>query len=741
MVTLPTRRLLPLLWLLFALPLGLAQAQSQTTDTPPYSALADLLENEQSRDALVNELRNLAQGTPAEANAAASAAAEPSASRELAQSTRAIAEGLGDQFTVLADVLNNLAEGRLTGDNGQFSMSGLLDASLNLGLVIAATLAAFLLLRRLAGPLFSRLDHWSRHGAGNTPVLRLVLCVALAAALDVLAVGLAYVGGNLVATFAVGVTGEQSTQASLFLNAFMVIELLKAGLRMLFSSRYNGLRLLPIHATEAAYWNRWLALLISLLGYGVMVMEPLVAIHVSPALSQGLNTLLMLAAFGYAVAVILKNRRRLSAALRDRANQSSLTASKLSLQLLARTWHWLALGYFTVVLVLVLLSPSNALPFVLFATLKTLGVIGVGALLSALLGQIIGRRIRLSDDLRRKLPLLEARLNSYIPNGLRFVRLLLLTAVILLSLNAWQVLDLATWYASDAGGVLMGRIVSVAFILAMAAAIWVGLASLIEHKLNPETGTGMPSARTQTLLSLFRSALAVLLVTMTVMIALSELGIDIGPLIAGAGVLGLAIGFGAQKLVQDVITGVFIQIENAMNTGDVVTLGGITGTAEKLSIRSVGIRDLSGTYHIIPFSSVDTVSNYMRDFAYHVGEYRVAYRENIDEAIAHLQHAFEELVADPEQKPYVLEALEVAGVIALADSSVNIRVRIMTAPGMQWAVGRAYNRLVKMHFEQAGIEIPYPQSTVHFEGSRQGEAPALKLERATSSARHTGTCG
>ncbi|MFH7566055.1 mechanosensitive ion channel domain-containing protein [Oceanimonas smirnovii] len=737
-MNLTTKMLLPIIWLLCAVPAGMVQAQqsTQTNDNPSYSALADLLENEQSREKLINELRTMADNSAAQTQAVAEeTSAASSSSRELAQTTRAIAEGIGEQFTVLANVVNGLVEGEVAGDD-QVSMAGLMEATLNLSLVIVATLLAFMLMRRLIGPLlYAKLDGWALQGS-NTPVIRRVICVVLAAVVDVVIVGLAYVGGNLVATFLVGETGEQTTQASLFLNAFMVIELLKAGLRMLFSRRYDGLRLLPINASEAAYWNRHMALLIGLLGYGVMVVEPLVSIHISAVLSQGLNTLLMLAAFVYAATVILKNRRRLAGIIRTSAEQSRLATSRISLHLLARTWHLLALGYFVVVLVLVLLSPANALPFVLFATLKTLGIIVVGLLLSTLLGQIMGRRIELSPDIRRKMPLLEARLNSYVPNALRFLRFLVLAGVILLSLNAWKILDLATWYASEAGGMLMGRIIAVAFILAVSAAIWVTLASLIEHKLNPETGTGMPSARTQTLLSLFRSALAVLLVTMTVMIALSELGIDIGPLIAGAGVLGLAIGFGAQKLVQDVITGVFIQIENAMNTGDVVTLGGITGTAEKLSIRSVGIRDLSGTYHIIPFSSVDTVSNYMREFAYHVGEYRVSYRENIDEAITHLQNAFDELVADAEQKPYVLDALEVAGVIALADSSVNIRVRIKTAPGMQWAVGRAYNRLVKMHFEQAGIEIPYPQSTVHFEGSRQGMAPALKLEQAGE--RHSG---
>ena len=318
-------------------------------------------------------------------------------------------------------------------------------------------------------------------------------------------------------------------------------------------------------------------------------------------------------------------------------------------------------------------------------------------------------------------------MNSYVPNALRVLRTVIVVAVIMVVLDAWGAFNLAAWYASERGANLVGNLISVAVILIVSLGIWLGLASLIEHKLNPETGHGEPSARAKTLLSLFRNALAIAMVTITGMIVLSEIGINIGPLIAGAGVLGLAIGFGAQRLVQDVITGVFIQVENAMNTGDVVTVGGITGTAERLSIRSVGIRDLSGTYHIVPFSSVDTVSNYMREYGNHVGEYGIAYRENIDDAIAQLQLAFEDLKASDEHGHQLLADMTVAGVTALADSSVNIRVVIKTTPGDQWGVGRAYNRLVKMRFDSAGIEIPFPHTTLYFGQDKSGSAPPANL--------------
>ena len=729
-------------WLLMALVAFAAPVQAQQGDTgsepPAYSTLADLLENEQSRQQLIDQLRGMAGDLSAveSAEAEASATAEPSLPRQLAEATSRIVGDVGSQLTRLVETLTGLFTGSADATS-RFDTAAFTSAAINLGLVILGTFVLFTVIRRLARPLFTRISQWSLNGQGLTPVLRLVLCVALAAVIDVVVVALAYVGGNLVATFAVGEAGELSTRASLFLNAFLVIELLKAAVRMLFASRYEGLRLLPVGAEDAAYWNRWIARLIGLVGYGLMVVVPLVNVYLSPTLGQSIGTLIMVGAFIYAVAVVLRNRVRLRDALNHKAKTATMAASRVSLQLFARTWHLFALAYFVMVLVLVLTRPADALPFVLFATLKTLAAVVVGLLVSNLLTQTIGRRIRLSDDLRRKLPQLEPRLNSYVPNALRVVRTLIVITVILVILNAWGAFNLAAWYASDAGRDLVGNVISVSVILVFAVAVWLGLASLIEHKLNPETGGGVPSARAQTLLALFRNALAIALITMTAMIVLAEIGINIGPLIAGAGVLGLAIGFGAQKLVQDIITGIFIQVENAMNTGDVVTVGGITGTAEKLSIRSVGIRDLAGTYHIVPFSSVDTVSNYMREFGNHVGEYGIAYRESIDEAIEQLNRAFEDLQASEEHGHKLLEPLSVAGVVALADSSVNIRVIIKTTPGDQWAVGRAYNRLVKLRFDEAGIEIPFPHTTLYFGEDKEGHSPAANVRVLEGSkARH-----
>ncbi|KPQ26018.1 MAG: Small-conductance mechanosensitive channel [Halomonas sp. HL-48] len=748
-------RLLPWLgvWLITLVALFAAPAFAQSgadsgdgaeaAEPQSYESLANLLEDEQARQELIDLLRSQASEVAESSGEVSEGAAEGSdmapedvsLPRQLAELTSNVVDDVSGQFGQVALLIRDLFTGR---GESNFDMSAFISAAINLGIVIAATFALFVVFRRVAKPLFTKISGWSQHGAGMTTVLRLVVSVAIAAVIDVLLVALAYVGGNLIATFAVGETGDLSTRASLFLNAFLIIELLKAAVRMLFSSRYEGLRLLPISAKEASYWNRWLARLIGMVGYGLMVVVPLVNFYVSAAVGQALGLLIMLLAFIYAVGVVLKNRVRLRDNLNAIGARSTLAASRVSLQLFARTWHLFALFYFLMVFVLTLVRPGDALPFVLFATLETLAAVVVGLLVSAFITQTIGRRIQLSADMRRKLPLLEKRLNRYVPNALRILRTVIVVAVIMVVLDAWGAFNLAAWYASEAGSGLVSKLTSVAIILLVAIGAWVGLASLIEHKLNPDTGVGEPTARAKTLLSLFRNALAIAMVTITGMIVLSEIGINIGPLIAGAGVLGLAIGFGAQKLVQDVITGVFIQVENAMNTGDVVTVGGITGTAEKLSIRSVGIRDLSGTFHIVPFSSVDTVSNYMREFGNHVGEYGIAYRESIDDAIEQLKVAFEDLKASEEHGHKLLEEMTVAGVIALADNSVNIRVVIKTTPGDQWGVGRAYNRLVKLRFDEAGIEIPFPHTTLYFGENKDGSAPPANVRVIDSIAEEKG---
>jgi len=733
--------LLSLVMLLLAAP-SLAQEAGADSD-PAYGTLADLIEDDASRNALIEELRALQaarasvdeEGTvPAEQIAAESPSdqqpEEVSFARRMAATTGNLAANMGEQFAALGAAVGGLVgAGQAQADDAVASEVNLQEvgaAAVNLAILVIATFVVFLVLRAIASPAFRSFSAWAQRGSEKFAMLRTIVAVAVAALVDVIVVALAYVAGGFVSSLLVNEVNADATRLALFLNAFLVVELVKAALRMMFSSGYEGLRLIPVGAGQARYANRFLANLTGFIGYGMLVLVPILNFHMSPVLGTAVGTLVMLLALLYAVAVILKKRTVIRDRLLDKA-EATTGPGRLALGVSARLWHLAALAYALMVFAVTVINPETALPYVALATLETLIYVGVGLLVSVVLTQMIGKEIQLSDRVNEKLPRLQARVNTYVPTGLKVIRALILALVVILSLDAWEVYDLAAWYATAAGAQTVGVVIHILVILAVAAAVWIGIASLLEHKLTPaEDADPATVARANTLMGLFHTTLAIAIIIMTLMIVLAEIGINIGPLIAGAGVLGLAIGFGAQKLVQDVITGVFIQLENAMNTGDFVTAGSNSGTVERVGIRSVALRDLYGTYHIVPFSSVDAVSNFTREYGNHVGEYGIGYRESIDDAIVQLEAAFEELKEGP-HKDNILAPMTVAGVTALADSSVNIRVVIKTTPGNQWAVGRAYNRLVKIYFDKAGIEIPFPHTTLYFGEDRDGNAPPANV--------------
>ncbi len=741
-------------------PQAMAQQSGETpggdnaSEVLPLTQLADLLENDESRAQIVDQLRQAAQagndenaesalppppeagqdpalekapdGDSATAEQAAASEERVSFARRFAQTTAGWAEVIGERVSATWTMLTSLDEDR--GPGPEFDMSAFVAAITTFALVAVATVASFLVLRLLAGTVFSAIGRFSQRAETGAGVLiRRGTAIVLAAIVDVAVVLLACGAGYLAGLYAFGEAGSIGTRESLFINAFALIELTKVAIRAVFAARYDSLRLINIPSSIAGWWSVRLRWFVGIIGYGLLVLVPIINVQLSFFLGAVVSFLLMGGAYIYALVVIFKNRQLFNERLQRMSETASIGFFGVLFKLMSKLWVILAVAYFTTLFVSSQVDPTNALPFMLSATLETLIAAAVALGLSGLLSKAIGKRVTFSENVRAKLPMLEARVNSYVPNALKVIRVVILVVFALVVANAWDLFDLGAWLASDVGLQTVSTLTRVAIVLLAAALLWLIAASIIEHRLNPNTGAGKPTPRQETLLELFRNALAIVIITMTLMISLSQIGVDIGPLIAGAGVLGLAIGFGAQKLVQDIITGVFIQLENAMNTGDVVTVGGVTGTAERLTIRSVGIRDLDGSYHIVPFSSASTVTNYQRDFAYFRTEYGIGYREDIDNAVYHLRQAFEELKADENVRGNILEDMTVPGVTALADSSVNIRIMIKTKPGTQWGVGRAFNRLVKMHFDRAGIEIPFPHQTVYFGEDRDGKAPPANL--------------
>jgi small conductance mechanosensitive channel len=269
--------------------------------------------------------------------------------------------------------------------------------------------------------------------------------------------------------------------------------------------------------------------------------------------------------------------------------------------------------------------------------------------------------------------------------------------------------SLGRWAAEN--GVRIAAILVLAFVVVR---ILNGVITRGEREMS--TGTGLDAIerrkRAQTLSSILRRALSALIWTTAALMVLRELDVDITPVLTGAGIVGLAIGFGAQTLVRDIISGFFLIIEDQIRVGDVATVNNIGGLVEQINLRTTVLRDLEGVVHVIPNGEIRMLSNRTKDFSYYVIDIQVAFDQNIDRVIEVVKKAAGELAAEPAYSPSILEPLEVLGVDDFKESTVTVRFRIKTVPLKQWDIGRALRRRVKVALDAEGISLPLPRFEV-----------------------------
>ena len=218
--------------------------------------------------------------------------------------------------------------------------------------------------------------------------------------------------------------------------------------------------------------------------------------------------------------------------------------------------------------------------------------------------------------------------------------------------------------------------------------------------------------RIATLGQLLRVVATLLVVGVATLMALSLFNVDIRPILTGAGIAGLAVGFGAQNLVRDVIAGFFLILEDQVRLGDVVSINGKSGLVEAIRLRTIVLRGHDGTVHVIPNGVINDLSNMTKDFSYAVLDIAIPYEQDVDVVENVLRSVAEDLRKDPVQGSHILEPLEVLGVEAFGEASVQLRVRIKTVPIQQWSVGREFRRRIKLAFEARGIEFPHRPVTV-----------------------------
>ncbi|WP_447971208.1 mechanosensitive ion channel family protein [Nitrospira sp. M1] len=237
--------------------------------------------------------------------------------------------------------------------------------------------------------------------------------------------------------------------------------------------------------------------------------------------------------------------------------------------------------------------------------------------------------------------------------------------------------------------------------------------SIIKRREHEETYPGAASKRIKTLTGLVQTISLAAIWVIAIIMSLDQVGLDVTPILAGAGIIGLAVGFGAQNLVRDIFSGFFIILENQVRVGDVAIVNGTGGLVERITFRTIILRDMAGVVHVFPNGTVNTLANMTKEWSAYLMEIGVAYKEDTDRVVQVMKDVDEELRQDPHYSSQILEPIEVFGVDQFKESEVVIKARIKTLPIKQWGVGREYRRRLKKAFDAQGIEIPFPHRTLY----------------------------
>ena len=527
--------------------------------------------------------------------------------------------------------------------------------------------------------------------------------------LDLAPIGLFALAGELLLGAGLGEPAVTTSVVTAVIEGYVLGRVALAGAALLVSPAKPRLRLLHVSDWAAAFLTRWFRRIVVIGLSGYVVTEVGLQFGMYRTAHDAVLKLFALAGHGCLVVAALQARGPVARRIRafGAGGRGVRSAWAAILNRLAEVWHLIAIFYIVALWLVWAAELRNGYVRLVHFCLVTVAVMVAARLAGVvLLGGL--DRIRVAPAASARHPGLEARAAAYHPIVRGALMAALGFATVFALLEAWG-LGPAAWFGyTGLGGRALSAVLLVGTTVLLAVLVWEGANASIEYKLARLTGAGQlaRAGRLRTLLPMLRTVLLATIVLVVALMALSELGVNIAPLLAGAGVVGIAVGFGSQKLVQDLITGVFLLLENAMQVGDIVTLASLTGTVEALSIRTIRLRALDGSVHLIPFSAVTTVTNQTRDYGFAMLDISVGLNEAPDPIADLLRDAAAAMQADPAWATAILEPLDVMGVDRFIDTAWIMRVRIKTQPGRRWAVGRELNRRIKQRFDELAIESP-----------------------------------
>jgi small conductance mechanosensitive channel len=490
-------------------------------------------------------------------------------------------------------------------------------------------------------------------------------------------------------------------------NAYLVWRFSSEIMRFLFAPGAPELRLIHTTDKRANWMVRTAAIIVITVAGGVFFISSAEILGLNRAGATVLGLLVALAAHIEVAVMIWQSRHIVGRWIRGRPNDARMAFGIRPR--LAGIWHFIALFYVLALWIAYAGGIHNA-----FGVLLRVVIVFVIALIAARLcwfgfSSLLDRALDDHDDDTRAHPTLRARVRAYSSLVKLTLRVVIFGLVLVFMVQGWG-FNIIPWLLSDPlSRSLLHAALAILITVAAALTLWEVSNALINSRIEHLAATGKPrqASRLRTLLPMLKATIGVALFLTAALISLSQIGVNLVPLLAVSGVAGIAIGFGSQKLVQDIITGLFLLLEDAMQVGDTVTLAGMTGNVERLSIRTIRLRGGDGSINIIPFSAVTTVTNMTRDFGYAQISIEVAYDEDLTRVTAVLTDIAKKMRAEPQWGAQMRDDLQLFGLDQFGASGLVITGQIRTGPGQHWAVRREFYARVKARFEAENIEIPY----------------------------------
>jgi len=551
-----------------------------------------------------------------------------------------------------------------------------------------------------------------KHRPSAWTLLRRVPLVLARLALELVPVLGIAISGHLIAGSSLGGQTVSRLVIIAVIDAYALCAALLCVARMLLSPRVSRLRLFAIPDATARYAMRWVRrlVLIAVFGYAIGEVGLLLGLSDSAheAVQKGFGLILHICL----AIIVIQSRRRVRAWLRAPAGATG-TFARLRNRI-AAIWHWIALFFIAAIWVVYAVEVPHGTTQVLRFFVLTAIVLILARLLLLLLLGFIDRALRIGPETAERYPGIEARLKLYHPAIVAAVTSIVY-ALVGLSLLQVYGFPAFTWLVSSTlGPRIVSAIVTLGVTVVLAFVVWEGVNAAIQRHLTKLQRDAQiaRSARLRTLLPLLRSTLLITIVVVAGLMILSEIGVNIAPLLAGAGIVGVAIGFGSQKLVQDLITGIFLLLENAMQVGDWVTVSGLSGSVEALSVRTIRLRAGDGSVHIIPFSAVTSVTNVNRGLGNASVNVAVDYDEDTDKVFTVLKEIVSGMRSEPDFSSRMLSDLQLWGVDKVDGASVTIAGQVVCTDSGRWAVQREFNRRMKRRFQELGIRIYNPSQSI-----------------------------